>query len=170
MTDTFTASFQASLALHELAPAAFGGQPEWNGQMGIAMDFAAGVGAQQCDLGYFAERTLTSGSTDSIDLVGSLLSPLGQAMVGAKIALLAIINKQKDGTANTTALTVGAGSNKIVGLMDSHVIQPGGFLFLGSPGLTGIAALTAATADLLQIVNAAGATNKYQIAVLGRSA
>lgn len=167
---TFSAALTFSLALQEAAAAVLSSAPGWASQMGSSIPFAAGLADGQFDLGYFAERTLADGATDSIDLSGALASPLGTAFVGIKLVALLLINRAKDGTANTTHLTVGGGSNKIVGLLDSHVIQPGGFALLGGPSATGIAAITAATGDILQIVNSAGAANKYQIAALGHSA
>lgn len=159
-----------SLSLAELGAAVLGQNSDWKGSVGAGINFGHGTTLGNFDLLYCAERTLADGGTDSIDLSGVLTSPLGEAFVGVEIAFVAIINIQKDGTANTTNLTVGAGSNKVVGLFDSLVLRPGAFACAGGPSAGGVAAITAATSDILQIVNSAGAINKYQLAVLGRSA
>jgi hypothetical protein len=130
-----------------------------------------GTGAGQCDLAYAAERPVNSASNDDIDLNGVLTGALGNTISAVEIVGLLIINRQKDGTKNTTALTVGGGTNPVTGALSSTVIPPGGFVLLyGGDTSAGIFPVVASTADILRIANASGAQNKYQIALLGRSA
>jgi hypothetical protein len=172
MASTFEAQIAVQVALKETADAGVGGQAGWQGALAAALALTHGTVADKFDLLYTAERNLASAATDSIDLRGVLTSPLGIAMAAVELAALIIINKPKTTTLadNTTSLTIGAGSNKIVGLFDSLVLPPGGFARIGAGSANGIAALAAGTADLLQVVNGSGAANNYQICALGRSA
>lgn len=86
-----------------------------------------------------------------------------------------IINASRSGVANTTALTIGGGSNPVVGFLGGTTptigpIRPGGFVFIACPDAAGIGAVTAGTGDILRIANASGAAAVYQIAILGRTA
>lgn len=163
-------SINGGVAVKLAGSNAFSGGPFWNGSFDFALSFASGVAAGQIDMAYVAERTVASAANDDIDLAGGLTDALGVAITMAEVAAIVIVNKPKDGTDNTTALTIGGGSTETVPLPAQPAIGPGGCLMIADPDAGGLFTVTAATADILRVANAAGASNKYQICVLGRSA
>lgn len=139
------------------------------------LNLVDGTDANKTDEAYIAERTVASATNDDIDLAGSLENVFGETITFAEIVGIIVINQQKDGTANTTALTIGAGSNPFVGFLGGTTptigpIQPGGAFMLFSGHASGIGTVTATSADILRIANASGASNTYQIAIIGRTA
>lgn len=130
---------------------------------------ADGTGAGQADKAYsLSEQTIADGGTLSIDLKGSLTDALGAAFTPAKLKAL-IIFAASD---NTTSLTVGGDANHVPILSagtTSFVLKPGGVFAFVDPSLAGVA-VTAATADLIKIVNGAGAAAKVSVVVIGTSA
>lgn len=135
--------------------------------------FLMGTGAGQANLVYVKERTVASGANDDIDLNGTGI----QTLLGANIAAttlvgLIIVNRPKTGAANTTTLTVGAGTNPVVGFMGGTtptlIIRPGGMVMLECGAVGGIATITPATGDILRVANSAGAAATYQIGLLMR--
>lgn len=158
-------------------------QKSWNSGKSASADLAVGemarlltgTGLEQCDIVYYAERTVASNTADSIDLSGSLKDPTGGNAIFVELVLLLVINKpMTSDTPNTTTLQVGAGSNCVplfADVSDKLVpIGPGGMVFLYDPDAGGLCTVTAATGDLLAIVNSTGAANTYQVLAIGRSA
>lgn len=149
------------------------GSAVWSGVLEKALNFGNGTTANNIDLIYMAERTVASNTTDSIDVAGVLTDPLGSTITAAEIVGIVLINQAEDGTANTTTLTIGSASatNALPGFAVARdVVRPGGVFVLVNPDATGIAAVTAGTADILPIVNSTGAANTYMLAILARSA
>jgi len=137
-----------------------------------------GTTAGKFDRAYMAERTLASAATDSLDVAGGLTDAFGASITMVEIAAIFILNKPRLSTevANTTDLTLFGGSNPFPGILGGTTptigpIKPGGFAMLAA-GMhaSGIGAVVAATGDIVRIVNGSGASNKYQIGILGRSA
>ena len=172
---TISASIRAAFSVSQSGAAAFGASPSWSAAIDEVLSFANGTAANQADIAYVAERTVTSGANDDIDLAGVLTDALGATITAAELVALMIINKAKDGTANTTNLTIGGGSAPVTGFLGGTTptigpIPPGGVVMLASPGATGLGAVTATSADILRVANSAGATAKYVVAILARSA
>lgn len=145
-------------------------------ELSLAYDTADGTAAGQADIIWADERTVATGATDSIDL-SPITDAIGVSRAPVEIVGLIIINAPKSGAANTTNLTVGAGSNPAtVGFLGGTTptigpIRPGGVVALwNSDNAAGFGAITATTGDILQIVNSAGASATYQIALVARSA
>lgn len=150
------------------------GDASWTPVLAKAVALANGTGAGQVDLVYAAERTIASGANLDLDLAGGLDDGLGNTLTFAELVAICIVNQAEDGTVNTTAITVGGGSNPFDGFWgtagDQVVLNPGdGFMVWGS-GAAGIGAVVASTGDILRIANAAGASAKVQVMILGRSA
>eukprot|EP00918_Siedleckia_nematoides_P061736 GHVU01134771.1.p1 GENE.GHVU01134771.1~~GHVU01134771.1.p1 ORF type:complete len:172 (-),score=22.15 GHVU01134771.1:298-813(-) len=134
-----------------------------------------GTTANKADILYANERTVTTGANDDIDLAGVLTDAFGSTITAAEVVGLIVINQQQDGTANTTDLTIGGGSNPFLGFLGGTTptigpIKPGGCFCLFAGDAAGIGAVTASTADILRIANSSGASATYQIAILARSA
>lgn len=170
---TINAHVKASINLSQVGANAFGG-PQFNALLDAALALTNGTGANQADIAYIAERTVNTASNDDIDLAGVLSDALGTTVAAAELVAIMVKNVQKDGTANTTDLTIGAGSNPMIGFLGAtHTlgpIRPGGFFMLACGDASGIGAVTAGTGDILRVANSSGATNKYQICLLARSA
>lgn len=133
----------------------------------FTQELTSGTSSGQVDISFHDTRTLTSGSSENIDLAGTLTDSFGQTVSFAKVKVLMIRNKS---TART--LTVGgAASNGFtswVGSADDTVkVQPGGVFLLVAPG-TGYT-VTSNTGDILKIANDAGSTCDYDLIVLGTS-
>ncbi len=171
-----TASFRAMMAASITGTSVFGNTPNWAAQMDESISLTSGTAADQCDKLYWAERTVNSASNDDLDLSGVLTDPLGAAITQVELVAILLINKPRAGTPlNTTNLTIGAGSNPMIGFLGGTTptigpIRPGGVFLLGCPDAAGIGVVTAGTGDILRIANSSGAANTYQIAILGRSA
>jgi hypothetical protein len=150
------------------------GDASWTPIHQKALTLAEGTGVGQFDLVYAAEHTIASASNLDLDLAGALEDGLGGAVVFAELVALQIINEAEDGTVNTTAITVGGGSNPFDGFWgtagDQIVLNPSDMFLIAGRGAAGIGAVTADTADILRIANASGAAAKVQVMILGRSA
>ena len=92
----------------------------------------------------------------------------------SEIVAIAIVNAAADGTANTTALTIGGGTNPFAGIWgtagDQIVIPPGGMFLIAAAGAAGLGTAGAGASDILRVANASGAAADYQIVIIGRSA
>ena len=133
-----------------------------------------GTTANKADLLFCDERTVSSASNDDIDLSGSLTDAFGVTITAAEIVAIIIINGPISGAANTTDLTIGAGTNPFIGFLGATdtigPIKPGGFFMLGAGDADGIGAVVADTGDIMRIANSSGASATYQIAIVARSA
>ncbi|PWB94661.1 hypothetical protein [Methylosinus sporium] len=166
-----TAQLRAALSFSQTRTAVLGAAPSWSAAFDQIVSLVNGTGAGQFDLGYAAERTVASAANDDIDLAGVLTDAYGAAVTIAELVAIMIVNKQRDGTANTTDLTPGGGSNFVPGFSAAlPPISPGGIFMMVAPGAAGLATVTASTGDILRVANSSGAQNKFQIAILGRSA
>ena len=165
-----TANVSVSVSATEVGTNTFGG-PTFGGGFDKAFSFRNGTNAGQIDIAYIAERTVASGANDDIDLAGALSTALGTSISAAELVAIVIFNQHYDETQNTTTLTVGGATNNVPGFGAALApIGPGGMFCMADSTATGLATVTASTGDLLRVTNAAGAENKYQIAILARSA
>jgi hypothetical protein len=151
------------------------GTVAFNPVLAETIDLLSGTLAGQADLIFADERTVATGANDDLDLAGVLANALGGVLANVEIVAILLINKSKAGPANTTNLTIGGGTNPFIGFLGGTVpvigpIRPGGVVLLACPADVGIGAVVAGTGDILRITNSAGASNTYQIAILGRSA
>lgn len=164
----------ASLRFTETGSNDFGG-PTFTPALEAALTLASGTGANQADLIFVDQRTVSSASNDDLDLAGVLASAMGATITAAELVAVMVINAPKSGAANTTNLTIGGGSNPVVGFLGGTTptigpIRPGGFVLLACGDAAGLGAVTANTGDILRIANSSGAAATYQIAIVARSA
>jgi len=135
-----------------------------------AMALATGTSADQADKIYAATRSVNASTTDSLDVAtgGGLLDVFGAALALAKVKVIVVVN-----THATQGLSISrpaAGVPIFTAASDAVPIPPGGVFAVAAPGAAGLATVTAATADLIDIVNGAGVTGSYQIVIVGTSA
>lgn len=132
--------------------------------------WSSGVGANQADVLWSDERTVTSGSTDSIDVAGALTGLLGGTVTMARVKAIRVRNSNAAGTANTTNISLTRPASNGVPIFaaagDAIPIHPGGVVLIQAPSAAGYA-VTAGTGDLIDIVNAAGASAVYRIEIIG---
>ena len=128
----------------------------------------SGTGDNQADVLWVDQRTVGDGATDSLDLSGSLTDAFGATVTLVDVKGIYI----RSANANTTNLSVGGNANGLINWIsaatDQVQVQPDGLFLLSAPN-TGYA-VTAATGDVLDVVNAAGATALYDIVIWGTSA
>ena len=126
-----------------------------------------GTGANQATVMWSDTRTLTTGASESLDLSGSsLFDAFGVAIALTSIKGIILYASP----ANTTNLTIGnvtSGLATIFGAATQALtLHPGELLVKWTPLAAGYV-VTAATADLLKVANAAGASANYDIILIG---
>ena len=132
--------------------------------------WADGAGAGQANRIYQDRNTLAASGTIDVDLSGALLDVYGDPVVFARIK--AIIMTAAD--ANTNNIIVGGVANGISTVLQpaatgTITLRPGAFwaVVAGASDAIGYV-ITAATADLLHIINSAGGTSvDYELIVIG---
>lgn len=152
----------------------FGG-PNFDIKVLNEMVLEDGTTVNKADILYADERQVASATNDDIDLAGVLSNAFGATITMVEMIALLIINKARNGTANTTNLTIGVGSNPFVGFLGGTTptvgpLRPGGMFLIASPDAAGIGTVTAGTGDILRVANSSGAAATYQIAILARTA
>lgn len=128
--------------------------------------FTHGTGANQANMVWSQQRSVTAGAPDDLDLAGGL-SINGVTITFTAVKHLRIKNLDTDqtkilevgGGANPFASWLGAGTDKL------KIPGAGGELFLSAPGAAGYA-VTAGTGDILRLAASSG-TISYQIALIG---
>jgi hypothetical protein len=128
--------------------------------------FGIGTGTGNVNNGFVDQRTLATNTAESLDLSGTALDNIfGVDLALTKLKGLFIWSL----ATNTTDLTIGNVTNGIVGPFSAAthavVVKPGGFFGWADPLLG--TDVTAGTADLLKVANAAGASATYNIVALG---
>lgn len=130
---------------------------------------ANGTGKDQADILWFDQRVL-AGTSEDLDLAGSLTNAFGTTVTFVKIK--GIIIKNVTTTATYTLTVGGAAANQFINWVsdasDEIVIGPDGFIWLHNPSAAGYG-VTAATGDLLKIDSGAN-TVTYDIILYGTSA
>lgn len=135
-----------------------------------AVPLGSGTGANQADRMYTATRTLAPSTAEDLDLAGTLLDAFGAAITFARVKALLF----RSAAANTNNIVIGnAASNGFISWVgsatDKLTLRPGGFFALVAPDATAYA-VTAATADLLHVLNGgAGTSVTYDVAIIGSS-
>lgn len=132
-----------------------------------AVDFADGAGDFQASKVFSDTRTLAASASEDLDLAGSLVNPLGVAVVFATIKAILI----KAAVGNTNNVVVGgAAATQFVGPFGAAThtiaIPPGGQFMITAPK-TGWA-VGAGASDLLKLANSGAGTGvTFDIVVIG---
>lgn len=144
------------------------GTPTFAATLEKVLSLASGTGINQADKLWIDNRTVAAGATDSIDVQAALTDAFGAAFTPAKLKLIVAAAS----SSNTVNLTIGRPSAGVPFISATATIplHIGGFVCIFTPAAAGIA-VTATTADLIDIVAAAGSGNQtYDIALVGTSA
>jgi len=133
--------------------------------------WSTGNGAGQADRLFSDTRTIAPSGTDSLDLAGVLIDPVGTTLALARVKLILI----RAAAANTNNVIVGGVANGLAAgpilpqTTGQVVVRPGGLLLVTAPDVTAYV-VTAATGDLLQVANSgAGTSVTYDVVLIGSS-
>ncbi len=131
-------------------------------------ELTSGAGLNAANVVWSDRRTLNASTTDTLDVAtgGGLTDALGVAVAMARMKGIIVRNR---GAQN---ITVGRPAANGVPWMtaagDSNIVVPGGVFVALMPTAAGIV-VTAATGDLIEVVNGAGSAVDYDIVILGAS-
>jgi hypothetical protein len=134
-------------------------------------DLIPGTAANQANYFFKSEQTIASGGTYTLDLSGTQQDIFGTNLAMTSVVSIMIINRAVDDSAadNTTNVTM---TMTLAGIMGgttpSIIMKPGEMFQRANANAGGLCAVTATTADTITLTNAAGATAKVQICVIGR--
>lgn len=140
-----------------------------NLRQSYALTLTNGVIADQGDMVWADQRTLTASATEDLDVSGGALTDaFGTAFTLVKVKALIVC-----AAAGNTNDVVILGDANSVPILDTaattHTIGPGGCFNVYDPTLGGWA-VTAATGDIIQVTNSAGGTSvTYDIVIIGTS-
>lgn len=132
------------------------------------LDLANGVAVNQANVLFSNTYAITTGATQSLDLAGGgLTDAFGVTLAPARVKCVFISSN----ASNTTNLTILGSANAVPVLntaATTMTLTPGGVFMACNPSATGWA-VTAGTGDIVQIVNAAGATANADVVLIGAS-
>ncbi len=159
MATTLTINnFKASLGFSYINSTTYGTNAEANGVFSYSESLTNGTGAAKAQKLYASQITIAGGATTSIDLSGSLTDQFGNALVFTKVKIIYI---QLDDSVTPQASSISVGGNAAAvaacfgNANDKVVILAGGIFLLGNNSANGYA-VTATTADILDITNLDG--------------
>lgn len=129
-----------------------------------------GTAADQADMMWHDQRTLTASATEDLDLAGSLTNAFGTTQTFVELKGIIVYAA----TGNTNNVNIQRASSNGVPLFlaasDGLGVRPGGIFVWFNPGNGGVT-VTAGTGDLLTMTNSAGSTSvTYDIILIGASA
>lgn len=143
----------------------------------VLVDFDSGTDDGESDKHYFARRTLSGSSNETLDLAGSLTDLEGNTVTFAEITDIIVLNEN---TVNNDDLAIGPNSSNGFGTggfwadasdrsrveASVHAETDPGLLLMRAPrGVT----VTAGTGDLLYVENLSSNSVDYLILIIGRS-
>lgn len=129
-----------------------------------------GTGADQGDMLWHDQRTLSASATENLDLAGSLTNAFGTTQTFVELKGI-IVYAATGNTNNVNVIREGTnGVPLFLALGDGVGVRPGGLFVWFNPGNGGVT-VTASTGDLLTLTNSAGSTSvTYDIILIGASA
>lgn len=127
-----------------------------------------GTAANQANNMWTDQRTVANGANEDLDLAGGVTNSLGVTVTFTKGRVL-IFRGLK---ANTGNLTVSRPATNGVPFLaaagDAFTLKPNGIVVMSDPSTAGIT-VTPATGDLINVANASGASQGYQVVIIGIS-
>lgn len=129
--------------------------------------FTNGTGANQASNVWSDRRSVLTATNEDLDLAGgSLSNALGAALTFTEVKAIIIYALP----ANTGVLSItrpaANGLPFLLAAGDGFSLSPGSLFVYTNPSDAGIA-VTAGTGDLINIANASGATQSYEIIIIG---
>lgn len=135
------------------------------------LSLVTGVGANQADKLYYAKPTIVGSATLTLDVAtaGGLFDIYGDAFALARLKFLLLVNPSTNPNTINLQRPAANGVPLFLAVSDGEPVHPGGFVVKWFPGATAIP-VTAATADLIDIVNTAAGNVTPEIWIGGASA
>lgn len=135
------------------------------------LQFTSGTGADQVDILWADERTLSASASENLDLAGVLTDAFGATVTAAELVAILVVAA----AGNTNGVVIGGHASAAVplfgGTLGTHTVKPGGFFYAAGHDAAGLCTITATTADMIKVANSSsGSSVTYQIAILARSA
>lgn len=129
--------------------------------------FTNGTAADQANMMFSDDRQISGSGSDDLDLAGSLTDAFGTTITFTSIKAI-IIKADAD---NGNNLSIGGDATAPFSTLfadgsDELILAPGGTLCLVNPNANGYA-VTATTADILEITNADSSAANYEITIIG---
>lgn len=133
---------------------------------GLNQAFTLGSGAAQFNTAYLADRTVTNGTPDVLNLTSGLTDLDGNAI--AAFADIVAFGVRNNSTTTGQILSVGGGTDPVVTIWGAGpiIVPPGGCAVFINPGVAGYA-ITTTTADRINVTVAAGTAVSYTPFILG---
>ena len=133
----------------------------------LTQAITAGTNANQMNLFFQDQRSLTNSEMEELDLSGVLIDSFGATQNFAEVRMLII----DASILNSNTLTVGNASTNewfswAGGTNHTQKVRPGGSLILWAPGANGFV-VTNAASDLLGILNDSSFAASYNIYIAG---
>lgn len=147
-----------------------------------ALAFAFGTGAGKANQIFHDRRTLAGGASETLDLSGVLVNPLGGTVTFAKVKAIILLNRSDEALGAHTATDAevalgGAAADEFVGPFqtagDAIGVPAGGVFFIATRDAAGWAVVNDYTgdADLIKVTNLDGVDQAlYDIILIGESA
>lgn len=126
-----------------------------------------GTGANQANNQWSDSRSLTTGTNENLDLAGGVTNALGATVTFTKVRVL-IFRGLKANTGNLVISRPANGVPFLGAATDNFTLKPNGVVIIADPSTAGIT-VTAATGDLINVDNASGATQGYEVIIIGIS-
>ena len=132
------------------------------------LQFTNGNGANQANIAFSDNRSISASSTDSLDLAGGLSDVFGNAITFTEIRGIIVYSDPDNGDTLDIGGAASNGFNSWVGASgDAVILRPGGLFVLMATDADGYA-VTADTGDLLDITNNdSGGAATYDIIIMG---
>lgn len=137
----------------------------------LSASLADGVGADQANLIFHDQRTLSASATEDLDLAGGgLVDIFGNAFAPARLKAM-LVYAAAGNTNNVNVTRPGANGVPIyLAAGDGEPVHPGCWIEKIWKGATGIV-VTAGTGDLITFTNSAGSTSvTYDVILIGANA
>ena len=146
------------------------GPTELNDKVQSLIQLTSGTGANQADILFVDDRSITASGTDDLDLAGVLSDAFGDTIAAAEIVAIMIVAS----ASNTNNLVIGGDTNDLPIFADGSdeiSLKPGGVILMACPTAAGLATVTAGTGDVLGLANSgSGTAVAYTICIIARSA
>lgn len=166
MSVSFTGAFKIAV-VGNLSNSPDLGATSYNLNYNKSYSISNGTTADSANMIWTDTRTIAASGTDDIDLAGSIMDQFGDTITFTKIKGILV----SASSSNTNLVLVGGGSNAFINWIgasgDIIKVRPGGTFALYANDSIGYA-VTASTADILEIANSSSGTSvTYDIALIG---
>lgn len=166
---TLRADLTVRLTARQTGSNDFGG-PRFEPTIEKLLAFTDGTGANQADIIWADERTISASGSEDLDLAGELSDALGATVAAAELVALLVIAD----AGNTNDVVLGDATAPIPlfgGTNPTFSVKPGGVFLVAAPNAAGQLTVGAGSTDDLKVANSSSGTSvTYKIAVLARSA